>query len=170
VGNLLINADRFITYSQSDPAGTDCILWTGAKHKQGYGMMGYIDTTNNRKTMNVVHRLVKMVEIGRELTRDEFVVHSCSNPLCINHEHLILGDVYTRNNVMQANGRASKTQGKNKVRGVLVKQNRQYKYTDDEIRWIREANTKEIAEKYNMSRDRAGHFRWGMRKGFKWLK
>lgn len=171
IGNLLINANRFDTCSKPDPTpGSDCILWTGAKHRQGYGMMGYIDQTDNKKCMNVVHRLVKIFDLGRELDRDEYVVHTCSNPLCINPNHLLLGDAYVRNKVMYANGRGPKNPGTNKVRGVEVKQNRNYKYSEDEIRWIRNATTEEIGQRYNMDRTRAGQFRWGMRKGFAWLK
>jgi len=171
VGDMLINADRFETCSTPDPTpGSSCQLWTGARHVQGYGMMGYVEASTNRKCMNVVHRLVKIHDLGRELARDEFVVHSCSNPLCVNPKHLILGDAQVRNQVMYANGRGPKNQGQNKVRGVLVKQNRNYKYSEEEIRWVRTAEVEDIAKRYGMDRTRAGQFRWGMRRGFKWLK
>lgn len=170
IGDMLINADRFDLCSQPDPTpGSDCILWTGAKHRQGYGMMGYVQASTNKKCMNVVHRLVKIHEIGRELTRDEYVVHSCSNPLCINPAHLILGNGYIRNQVMYANGRGPKNPGRNKVRGVTQKQNRTYKYSEEEIQWIRNAPAAEIAKRYGISHRCAGSKKGAFRGGYQWL-
>jgi hypothetical protein len=170
IGDMLINADRFDNCSTPDPTpGSSCILWTGAKHRQGYGMMGYVEASTNKKCMNVVHRLVKIHELGRELTRDEYVVHSCSNPLCINTKHLILGDAITRNQVMYANGRGPKNRGKNKVRGILEKQNRTYKYSEEEINWVRNAPAAEIAAKYNLTHKRAGTMKGAFRGGYSWL-
>lgn len=170
IGDMLINADRFDICGTPDPTpGSDCILWTGAKHRQGYGMMGYVEASTNKKCMNVAHRLVKIYELGRELTRDEYVVHSCSNPLCINPAHLILGDAHIRNQVMYANGRGPKNQGKNKVRGVAVKQDRQYKYSEAEIQWVRNAPAADIAKKYGITHKRAGIMKGAFRGGYKWL-
>ena len=132
-------------------------------------MMGYRDA-NNAKKMTVVHRLVKMAELGRELTSSEFVIHSCSNPKCVNPNHLILGDYYVRNAVMKANGRSPVYNPRTRVRGVQIKQDRVYKYSEQEIRWVRNATTEEIAKKYKMTKSRAAQFRWGFQKGYKWIK
>lgn len=170
IGSLYINVTRFETNSEPDPTpNSDCILWTGATHVQGYGMMGYRDENNNKK-MTVVHRLAKMADLGRELDSSEFVIHSCSNPKCINPQHLLLGDYHLRNAVMVANGRQPIYTNRVKVKGVEVKQDRVYKYSEAEIRWVRSATTEQIANKYNMTKSRAAQFRHGMQRGYQWLK
>jgi hypothetical protein len=71
---------------------------------------------------------------------------------------------------MKEKGHEPTNRNSNKIRGVQVKQNRNYKYSEDEIRWVRQASTEDICKRYNLDRVRAANLRWGMRSGFKWCK
>ena len=164
IGNYLIKAERLTTDIKIDPA-TDCHIWQGAKHKQGYR-----DAEKGTHNMTVVHRLAMMLHLGRELGSEEYVIHTCNNPKCVNTNHMVLGNASKRYEVMVQKGNQNPASGRQKVRGVEVKQNRNYRYSEDEIRWVRTAEVKEIAKRYNIDRIRAANMRNGMRKGFKWLK
>ena len=47
--------------------------------------------------------------------------------------------------------------------------NRTYKYSEDEIQWVRNADVTAIAAKYNISKVRAGTFRHQLRTSYVWL-
>jgi hypothetical protein len=168
VGNMLYKEER-LTSDVKIENTTDCHVWQGASHRQGYGMMGYIDATTEKSHMNVVHRIAMTDHLNRELDSSEMVIHKCHNLKCINPAHLTLGNASQRYANMVAKGNQVPRTGL-KVRGVDVKQNRNYKYTEQEILWVRQATPKEIAERYNIDKTKAANLRWGMRKGFKWLK
>lgn len=170
VGDLLFNLDFWHKHQQPQPNG--CINWTAGKHRQGYGMFGGIRLSDDKKFMTVTHRIAMMLKLGRELLRNEFVIHTCPdhNPLCCNPDHLMLGDAKKKAEVMYENGRGPDASKIEKKAGVEYKQNRTYKYSEDDIRWIRSAPTVEIAKKYNIPKNRAGHLRWSMRTGYKWCK
>ena len=62
-----------------------CILFTGFKDKQGYGVKHY----NGKNYM--AHRLAYIQNIG-PIPKNMYVLHTCDNPSCINPEHLRLGN------------------------------------------------------------------------------
>jgi len=171
LGNLLFNfnyIDRHIDWT-ADANG--CYNWTGATHRQGYGMVGGIRQRENQRFMTVVHRPLMMRHLGRELTHDEFVIKRCSNMRCCNVDHYVIGDYYTQREIMKQNGRSNTCgSGLFKQAGIYYKQNRKYKYTEDQLRFLRRANTREIAQEFNITRTRACALKAYARKGFKWLK
>jgi hypothetical protein len=86
-----------------------CIEWQGPKHKQGYGFIGAIKEVDKSRLMVTTHRLAARLKLGRELRKGENVIHTCSNPLCCNPDHIEVGDLKLRNKVMKENGRQATT-------------------------------------------------------------
>lgn len=171
IGNLLFNfnyIDRHIDWT-ADANG--CYNWVGARHRQGYGMVGGIQVSDDKRFMTVVHRPLMMRHLNRELTHDEFVIKNCSNMRCCNVDHYIIGDYRTQREVMKRNGRSNTCgSGHFKRAGIEYKQNRKYKYTEDQLRFLRRASIDEIVTEFNLTRAQAGAERAYARKGFKWLK
>lgn len=75
-----------------DSAGPQaCWRYTGAHHKQGYGMIGGYRLATEKKIMQTVHRLLYKITHNTDPgTMD--VIHTCGNMWCCNPNHLILGD------------------------------------------------------------------------------
>jgi hypothetical protein len=130
-------------------------------------MCGAVKLPDDRRIMTVTHRALGMRKAGRELGRYDFVVHSCSNPLCCNPDHLIIGTASDRNRVMYAAGRWRP--GKKPI-GPPKKQNRIYKWSDEEIRFLRRASLDDIEDQFGVDRLEASKMRHSCRSGYRWLK
>ena len=161
-GNLKFDLNFFHSRLEDRPNG--CLEWTGARHRQGYGMCGGRRIHDDKKIMTVTHRIAMMEKLGRELTRDDYVVHTCGNPLCCRPEHLKTGSVDLRTAELQ----------RNKLRGItdsgLPYNKRGYKWTESEVRWIRSASNIEIAVRYNMTSSEASTIRTNLFKSYLWVK
>lgn len=73
-----------------------CVLWPGAKDKDGYGVVKI-----NGKQFRA-HRVALAKKLGRELVSGECALHSCDNPSCVNPQHLDVGDVAEKNRQARA--------------------------------------------------------------------
>lgn len=62
-----------------------CWLWTGAKLRTGYGSIR-IDHKAER-----AHRVAYELSVGK-IPSGFLILHSCDNPLCVNPDHLRVGD------------------------------------------------------------------------------
>jgi len=164
VGDVMYKPAYF--NSRQEPQATGCIHWTGGKHRQGYGMIGGIRVKDKQPIMQTVHRLVLKIKLGRALKKGENAIHTCSNAICCNPDHIIAGSLSKRNEIMHAAGRWSMGP---KVAGVIVKQDRKYKYTEEQIIFGRTASSADIAKRYKQSKTWACQHRWAMRTGFAWL-
>lgn len=82
--------------------GERCWIWTGAKHIRGYGASAVImgDTR--------AHRISWLLTRG-PIPRGLGVLHKCDTPLCVNPDHLYLGD--QKQNVADAVSRGRMTSG-----------------------------------------------------------
>jgi hypothetical protein len=60
VGNILFKAERLTNDVKIDPS-TDCHVWQGGTHRQGYGMMGFVNAKTDHKSMTVVHRIASVL-------------------------------------------------------------------------------------------------------------
>jgi hypothetical protein len=68
----------------------DCWIWLGSRDpKTGYGHIRVEDK------IVLAHRVARELTLG-EIPKDELVLHLCNNRICVNPNHLELGD-YTRN-------------------------------------------------------------------------
>ena len=163
-GDVMIKTHILERNQEPQPSG--CIHWTGPRHRQGYGMMGGVRMPQMTPIMMTVHRLQMKIKLNRALDRKEEVIHTCGNMQCVNTDHLILGDARTR--AAQTN----KNNAGHRVHGVRTprKQNRPYRYSEEEILWIRSADPADIAERYGLPRHRGHSMKWSMNRFYRWLK
>lgn len=163
--------DRYISWGHyqrmlvKDP-NSDCINWTGSINNAGYGMIGFF-RADKTKGMMTPHRLALMIKLGREIQPGMNANHTCHNRTCCNPDHLVEGTQTQKMKDMYKDGLLKIGKG---VPGPRTnKQNRQYKYSEQDISWIRTADPKDIAQKYNMKLDAAKRFQYQFRIGYKWL-
>lgn len=118
--------DSFFRHVSPEP-NSGCWLWTGPslKTRGGYGVLTHRPTNT---IMRRAHRLSWELHNGK-ITQDEHVLHKCDNPLCVNPDHLFLGDQKTNMEDMSSKGR--QTHGKKNARykhGKYVGQKQNPKY------------------------------------------
>jgi hypothetical protein len=166
LGNYLFNMEAFLDKCDEQPDG--CILWTGGRHRQGYSMVCGYRVTDNKRIMQVGHRVSMMFKLNRELARTENVIHTCSNNLCVAPAHLIVGDTFKRAEVMMTKGHTWHYHRKNLPPAKQL--GREYKWTEEQIRYARENSTRHIATRFNITRIEAGKMRYECRKCYKWLE
>ncbi len=167
-GSSFINYDNFMNKQQPDPAGSDCILWTGVKNNIGYPFIGIRDATGKYK-MATAHRLALMLKLGRDIAPGMNANHTCHRRDCVNPQHLTEGTQQQKIRDMNADGRHVNNGTAERGSYNHKQANRTYKYSEEEITWIRNATIIEIRRKYNLDIVKAGSFRSQIRKGYKWL-
>ncbi|WP_136057240.1 HNH endonuclease signature motif containing protein [Microbacterium sp. K24] len=79
--------------SRSEQEG-ECIVWTGGRGQNGYGVTGGALTGVRRRLY--VHRVAWALANGA-LTDGVVVRHSCDNRPCINPDHLLIGKTADNN-------------------------------------------------------------------------
>ena len=163
-GDVLVNAQALAAKQVPQPSG--CIHWSGPLHRQGYAFIGGIRMPEQKRIMMTVHRLMLKIKLGRALKPGEESIHVCGNMQCVNPDHLTLGNARERNDMMMKNHPGIRQRPRT---GGVRKQNRKYRYSDDEIQWIRAADATEIAERYEVTIFRARSLKHNMTKYYRWL-
>lgn len=132
---------------------TNCWEWTGLKHNDGYGVVGY------RGTRLYVHRAAASFWLGFNLKSKKFICHKCDNPPCFNPKHLFIGDP-------GANHRdAIKKQRYIAPRG---EEHCHHKLTDEKVKEIRRLfvlgwTGQQIADKFGLASNTPYLIKWRLR-------
>lgn len=144
----------------------DCWLWQGGRHRQGYGMVPRYDTVKQKFGMMTTHRAAMMIHLDRDLKPGEVVMHKCNNYLCCNPDHLKLGVVEEVRDNAVARGVDMTVRAKD---GTKKELNRRYKYSEEEIQFVRSAPSEQIAQRYNKTLVEASRMRYNFRHAYRWL-
>lgn len=133
------------------PADNGCWVWTGARNRGGYGVIG-----NGRRSDGtiLVHRAA-WLEWRGPIPEGMVVCHRCDNPPCFNPDHLFLGTYADNNRDM-----AAKRRHWLHVRPDAAPRGMSHgnaRLTDDDVRAIRAAydrgeSVTSIARRLGMSR------------------
>ena len=119
--------------------------------------------------MMTVHRLAFMIDRKR-LPNQRNVNHTCHNKLCCEPTHLVEGTQQEKIREMNAAGiKGGRPRGSQGYAYNHKQEGRSYAYTEEEIQWIRNNDTKAIAERYGVKRNRAASMRCTFRSGYRWL-
>jgi hypothetical protein len=102
--DIWYNQNYYDRHHAPDP-NSDCWLWSGPQHRQGYGMIGAWRVDNNEKIMTTCHRIMARRKYQRAIASDQWVIHTCLNARCVNPDHLELGDRSRLQAVMKQAGR-----------------------------------------------------------------
>jgi hypothetical protein len=171
-GNRWFNQQRFLTLYHEDPAG--CWLWTGPVNNVGYGMFGFTldePVQGRRGNMMTAHRAAWMMQHDQEIPAGMNVNHECHTKNCVNPAHLKLGTQQEKiQNMLRDDIKfGGGTLGKRLGPRMRKDANRNYKYTEEEIQWFRDASIEQIQERTGLNAKRASGFRSRMRYAYRWL-
>lgn len=144
-GDLHINLSKFKARQYDAPTG-DCIYMTGAKHPQGYPMIPGHKVSTEKNGMHTGHRISYVLNKGK-IPQGMNVIHTCLDMRCVNPDHLFLGTAKERGNHMKEMGHT--TSGRKMGDGIPRKQlNRKYKYSEDDIRFVRTQSLEDIQKRF----------------------
>jgi len=166
-GDFMINLERFESKCEPDPAGSDCIIWTGVKNNIGYPFMGARHIATDKYKMVTGHRIALAIKLGRPIGTGMNANHSCHRRDCVNPAHLSEGT--QRQKVLDMARDGIRT-GRPAGNPYNHKQHaRQYKYSEAEIQWVRTAAPRDIAARYNLPIRRAYTMKAAFRNTYRWL-
>ena len=169
VGDWTLNLERFYQRQGPEDPQTGCIPWTGVFNNIGYPFMGVRDATTDKYKMVTAHRVALTIKLGRAIAPGMNANHSCHQKHCVAPAHLSEGTQQQKLADMMRDGikggRAPGPAGSydHKQHG------RVYRYTEDEIQWIRTATNREISQRYGKSYASAASMKYEFRKGYRWL-
>ena len=149
-----------------------CIYYKGVNHIQGYQFVHYINAATDKRGQMTAHRFAMMLKLGRALSSKEQVIHTCSHTgddytKCVNPEHLFIGTSKERMKTMKDAGRHP--QGPRAPRTPAPQGKRVYKYTIDEMLFMRKHTTAEIRVKFNVTAKQAAKLSEMFKKRYAWL-
>ena len=168
VNGIYINKTKF--YARQYPApDSDCIYMTGAKHSQNYPMIpGWKDSTK-KYGMHTAHRIAWSLANGKDIPAGMQVIHTCLDMACVSPKHLFLGTSRERGEHMKEMGHT--TLGISQRRECKKQANRRYRYTDDEIRMVRNAPIEDVMKYFGWDRTKALRKRYSFtHEAYQWLR
>ena len=123
----------------------ECWSWLGCRSGSGYGSFRVI--CDGKEKMRGAHRVSYELEHKMKLTKDQHILHSCDNPICVNPVHLSVGT--HAENMADRNEKGRQSRGTNHGAAKL---------TDDQVREIRktyaeiaDSTQQKLAKKYGVS-------------------
>lgn len=127
--------ERFNRHWLPDAHG--CRIWTGARHRQGYGHF----VLNGK--VQLAHRVAWFLAYGDHPPSDVKVCHTCDIPRCVNPMHLFLGTQRENMRDAAAKSRLGKADKRGEKNGKSV-------FSDEQVRSILRDSRKlkEIAHEY----------------------
>jgi hypothetical protein len=168
VGDRLINIQNF--KSKLQPSATGCLEWTGPLSRIGYGLIGCFHVVEDKRKMMSAHRAALMIKLGREIAPGMNANHLCHNKRCCEESHLVEGTQQQKlADMLKAGIKGGRTLGVNVGSYNHKQHNRTYRYSEQEINWIRTADLEAIMAKYACDRGRAYRKRHAFRYGYTWL-
>ena len=91
---------------------TGCWLWLKSITRRGYGRL-LVPSMKQRSA----HRVSYFLSNGHNPSPEEFICHKCDNPLCVNPQHLFIGDAKTNTQDMVLKGRQANLRKTHCLRG-----------------------------------------------------
>lgn len=122
-----------------------CREWTATKNDGGYGMIHFaMQWGDGHKSSMTASRALYQAHHNIILSRNQWVLHTCDNPSCVNIDHLFLGSP-------KDNAQDKLAKGRNAKHYRLT--TRQCIHSDEKIRAIKNATgmLHDVAEQYGVS-------------------
>jgi len=168
-----VNLDLYYRNQQAQPSG--CIEWHGSLNNAGFGLIGFtfvdgkVSSLGRSSGMMTPHRLAFMIDRNR-LPQQRNINHTCHNKLCVNPAHLSEGTQREKLDAMLKDGIKGGREVGVPIGSYNHKQlDRKYKYSEEDIQWIRTAPLDDITQRFNVDRARASAMRHSFRIGYAWL-
>lgn len=110
---LRVRFERLVSRPTGAAAGDECWLWTGCKDRSGHGKIQLArgDVPYGRSLTMRATRVGWFLTTGAWPRPDQYVLHSCDNPSCVNPSHHFLGDHHTNMTDMASKGRSAGARG-----------------------------------------------------------
>ncbi len=103
-GKRMEAIERFMRHTEEQG---DCLVWTGATDKDGYGFFKARGPDGSWKQWRA-HRWLYFHETGNDTP---CVMHTCDNPPCVKRSHLVGGTVAENNADRSSKGRSNGFRG-----------------------------------------------------------
>jgi hypothetical protein len=94
---------KFLRYSDE----SICWPWQGKPRPDGYGEFTYNYIDGKHRTIKLAHIVAYALHYKTEI--NQFVLHKCDNPICVNPHHLFLGDQAANMQDKQFKGREKRS-------------------------------------------------------------